>query len=105
MKVEARVERPGFILNGRKRSMDSIVIVPERIYKRFGPAGTAVLAFIRYRPDIEDVATSAEVTPKAMELANRLGVSLLKLKGSGKKGAIRIADVREYCSLNGIDYR
>lgn len=95
--IECRVEREGFILNGRHRSRDSIVIVPDEIYKIHGPAGSATLAFIAVRDDRpEHPSDSVEATPQARDLANELGILLSEVEGTGRDGQVRVGDVREF---------
>lgn len=100
MEIEARVEREGFYLNGRQRSIDSIVIVSQELYKMFGPAGASQLAFIRVREDRPDkLDDRVKATPQARELANREGVQLSELRGSGIDGQVLVKDVHRFLIL------
>ncbi len=93
--IECRVEHEGFILNGRHRSRDSVVIVPNEIYAIHGPAGTATLAFIAVRKDRPShPSDSVEATPQARDLANGLGILLSEVTGTGHGGQVRVGDVR-----------
>ncbi len=100
MEIEVRVERDGFYHKGRQRSIDSIIIVSQELYKMFGPAGTSQLAFIRVRKDRPDkLDDKVKATPQARELANREGVQLNELRGSGADGQVLVKDVHRFLVL------
>lgn len=97
MKIEARVERDGFFLNGRKRSIDTVVHVSIDEWERFGSPGTAQLAFIRERPDLSDPADAdVDATTEAKLLAMREGIDLTDVEGTGKGGRVLVGDVRDH---------
>lgn len=95
--VEARVERDGFILNGRRRRISSIVIVTDSLYKIEGPAGMSRLSFIRVRDDrAEHVDDTVRATPQARSLANEMGILIGEVTGSGVDGQIKVSDVKDF---------
>lgn len=95
--VEARVEREGFIHNGRRQARDKHVIVSQAIYDIEGPAGSGKLSFVRYREDrIEPDDSQIDATRGAREWANRNGVLLTEVTGTGANGRVTAHDVREF---------
>lgn len=92
--IECRVEREGFVYEGRKRSRDSRLIVSDEIYKIYGPRGTGALAFIAMRPDkASHPGDAVAATKGARALATRKGVDLSKVKATGRTGQVTKEDV------------
>ena len=101
MKIQARVERPGFKQDGARRAVVSIVYVSRAVYDQYGPRGTSHLSFVAVREDLDDHPDArVNATPEALALANAEGVALRAVHGTGAGGKIKVGDVRKAIAKN-----
>ncbi len=95
-RILARVVKPDF-----ERKLGSWVTVSPRTFQKWGPSGSGHLARPRRpRPDVTNPEVIADpryrgrATGAAKDLAQKLGIDLEGIQGSGKDATILVSDVR-----------